>query len=79
MWLGHLCRMQQLDPCIKPTVLKEESTGRVGKPKVRWVESGGEDLKKGVRNWRRKKQDRERWRTVVEEAMIHKGLQCQKK
>ena len=32
------------------TVLKAEGTGRVGKHKLRWLESGGEDLRKmGVR------------------------------
>jgi len=34
-WLGHYFRMQELDPCRKLTVLKKESTQRVGKPKLR--------------------------------------------
>ena len=34
-WLGHHFRMQELDPCRKLTVLKTESTQRVGKPKLR--------------------------------------------
>ena len=33
-WLGHLFRMQELDPCRKLTVLKPEGTRRVGKPKL---------------------------------------------
>jgi len=45
-WLGQLCRMQELDPCRKLTLLKPESTGRVGKPKLRWLQSAEEDLKK---------------------------------
>ena len=30
-WLGHLFRMQEMDPCRKLTVLKPEGTRRVGK------------------------------------------------
>jgi hypothetical protein len=57
-WIGHLFRMQKLDPCRKLTLLKLESTRRFGKPKLRWLESVEENLKKmGVRNWRCKSQD----------------------
>jgi hypothetical protein len=53
-WLGHLFRMQELDPCRKLTVLKPEGTRRVRKLKLRWTESVKEDLKKmDLRNWRR--------------------------
>jgi len=46
--------MQELDPCRKLTVLKPEGTRLIGKPKLRWLESVEEDLKKmGVRKWRR--------------------------
>jgi len=46
--------MQELDPCRKLTVLTAEGTRRVGKRKLRWLESVEGDLKKmGVRNWRR--------------------------
>jgi hypothetical protein len=34
-WLGHLFKMQKLDPCGKLTVLKPEGTRRVGNPKLR--------------------------------------------
>jgi hypothetical protein len=35
---------------------KPFATRRIGKPKLRWLDSVEEDLKKtGVRNWRRKK------------------------
>ena len=57
-WLGHLCKMEELDPCRKFTVLKPEGTGHVGKPELRWLESVEEDRKnKGVSNWRRNLQD----------------------
>jgi len=45
--------MQGMDPCRELTVLKPDGTRRVGKPKLRWLESIEEDLNKmGVRNLR---------------------------
>ena len=79
-WLRHVFIMRELDPCIKLTIPKPEGTRRVGKPRLRWLESVEEDLKNiGVRNWKRKSQDREQWWTIVEEAKVHQGLLCQKK
>jgi len=46
--------MQETDPCKQLTVLKAEGTGRVGKHKLKLLESVEENLKKmGVRNWKR--------------------------
>jgi len=46
-------------PCTKPTLRQSEGTRRVGKPKLRWLESVEEDPKNvGVRNWRRMSQYR---------------------
>ena len=67
--------MQEMDRCRERTVLKQEGTGRVGKPKLKWLDSVEEDLKKkGVRNWRRKSLHREQSRTILEEAEVHQGL-----
>jgi len=53
-WLGQLCRMQEPAPCKQLTVLKAEGTGRVGKHKLKLLESVEKNLRKmGVRNWRR--------------------------
>lgn len=41
--------------------------------KVRWLESVAEDLK-NTENWRRKSQDWEQWRTILEEVKVHQGL-----
>jgi hypothetical protein len=72
--LGHLFRMQELDPCRQLTLHKPEGTRRVGQPTARWLESVETDLKKtGVKNWRRKAQDREQWRTILKEAKVHQG------
>jgi hypothetical protein len=74
-WLGHLFRMQEPDPCRKLTLNKPEGTWRVGRPSARWLESVETDLRKmGVKNWRRKAQDREQWRTILKEGKVHQGL-----
>jgi len=65
----------ELDPCRKLTTLKQEGTRRVVEPNLRLLESDEEDLNnKGVRNWRRKSQDRELWRTILEETKVHQEL-----
>jgi hypothetical protein len=74
-WLGHLFRVQELDPCRKFTLHKPESTRRVGRPRVRWLESVETDLRKiGLKTWRRKTHDTEEWRTILKEAKVHQGL-----
>ena len=52
--LGHLLGGQVLDPCRKLIVLKPEGTRRLGKPKLRWLDSVEEDVNMGERNWRSK-------------------------
>jgi len=47
-WLGHLFRMQELDPCRELTVFKPEDTRLVGKPELRRFESVEEDLQKMI-------------------------------
>jgi len=67
--------MQELDPYRKLTDLQQEGTRRVGKPKLRWLESAEEDLKNmDLRNWIRKSQDREQWRAILEDAKVHQEL-----
>ena len=55
-------------------LLKPEGTRRVEKSKLRWLESVEKDQKMGVRNWRRKSQDRAQWMTILEEVKVHQGL-----
>jgi hypothetical protein len=38
-WLGQLFRMQELDPCSKFTVLKQQSTRLLGKRTLKYSES----------------------------------------
>ena len=71
-WMGQLVRMQELNPCRKLALLEPGGTRSVGKPKLRWFESVQEELNKI--DWRRKSQDREEWRKILEEAKAHQGL-----
>lgn len=51
IWLGHLFRMQEQNPCRELTLHKPENTRQVGRPAIRWLDSV-EDLKKiGITNW----------------------------
>jgi hypothetical protein len=73
-WLGQLLRMQEQNPCRKLTLHKPEGTPWVGRTAVTWLDSVEEDLKiTGVRNWRRKSQNRNQWRAIVEEAKVLRG------
>jgi hypothetical protein len=45
-WLGHLCGVEELDPFRKVTLCKPEGSRRLGKPRLRCLESVEEDLKK---------------------------------
>jgi hypothetical protein len=74
-WLGHPFRMQKQNSCRKLTIHKPEGTRRVDRPAIRCLDSLEDDWKKmDIRNWRRKSQDRDQWRTIVKEAKVHFGL-----
>ena len=69
--MGHLFRMQELDPYRKLAA----GSRRVGKLQLRWLESVEEDLKNmGKMNWKRQSQDREQRRKILEEAKVHQEL-----
>jgi hypothetical protein len=53
-----------------------EGTRRVRRPAARWLDSVAKRLKRvGVTNWRRKSEDRDKWRAVVKETKAPHGLQ----
>ena len=59
-WLGHIMRINDRD--IPKRLLFSETWGhrREGRPKLSWLDGLADDLTKiGVRNWRRKAQDRD--------------------
>jgi hypothetical protein len=54
---------------------KMEGDRKRGRPKKRWINDVEQDLRKlGIRNWRSRAGDRQRWRAVVREAKVHPGL-----
>ena len=54
-WPGNLYSMKEFDLCRKLILLKPEGNQRVGKPKLRRLDSVQEDLNNmGVRNLRSK-------------------------
>ena len=63
-WVGHSFKTQRTGSLQKALSKREE------KPHLGWPESAEEDM----RNWRRKAQDREQWRAIVEEAKVHQRL-----
>jgi hypothetical protein len=72
--LGYLCRIQELDPAESLLFFNQKALD-VWENKLRWLESVAEDIKNiGVKNWRRKSQDREQWREILEEAKVHRAL-----
>jgi hypothetical protein len=64
-----------VEPLQEVTLHKPEGTRRVGIPAIRWLDSVEEYFQTmGLRNWRRKPQDRDQWRVIVKEAKVHRGL-----
>jgi hypothetical protein len=51
-----------------------QKPGRKGRPRMRWLEEVGNDLKRmKVKGWKEMR-NREQWRLVVKEAKAHPGL-----
>ena len=52
-WTGHIMRMPEENPVKKLTLL--EGSRRAGRPKLRWLGGGQEDLRiLDIRGWRRR-------------------------
>jgi transcription termination factor 2 len=68
-WIGHVERME--DSRMPKTVMREKNYTRRkrGRPKVRWLDDVQEDVREmGIEGWRRKAQDRDKWRRIAQEA-----------
>ena len=72
---GHIMRMPEENPVKKLTLLKPEGSRRSGRPKLRWLDEVEEDLRTlGIRGWRRRTLDRDRWKEVLTAARAQNGL-----
>ena len=59
----------------KLTLLRPEGSWRAGRPKLRWLDEVEEDPRTlGIRGWRRRALDRDRWKEVLTAARAQNGL-----
>ena len=74
-WAAHVIRMDTTRTVKKLTEWEPCSSRAVGRPRLRWLDQVGEDLKKmKVRNWREKCKDRRLWNKILKQAKTHQGL-----
>ena len=68
-------RMPEENPVKKLTLLRPEGSRRAGRPKLRWLDGVEEDLRSfGIRGWRKRAQDRDRWKEVLTADRAQNGL-----
>jgi hypothetical protein len=74
-WLGLFIRMED-ERITKEKVLngKFGHVRPVGKPRTRWEDVIRSDTSLGMRGWRRRAEDIEKWRRLVREGRDQKGL-----
>ncbi|XP_055388265.1 uncharacterized protein LOC129616656 [Condylostylus longicornis] len=74
-WLGHLLRMDDARAVGKVFKGVPEGYRRRGRPRKRWIEDVEADLRSmTVVNWNNLAKQKDQWRAVVAEAMVHPGL-----
>jgi hypothetical protein len=74
-WLGHLERMEEDRMPKKFITLELEGTRRRRRPRKRWREEVERDLQVlGVSRWRELVLGRDKWRGIVRQAKVHRGL-----
>lgn len=70
-WAGHVARMSPEEPPRR--ILDERIYAKrgIGRPKLRWLDCVASDSRSilGTRNWRAAAQNREDWRTSLQEAL----------
>ena len=68
-------RMPEENLVKKLTLLRPEGTRRGGRPKIGWLDGVEEDLRTlGIRGWRRRAVDRDRWKELLTAVRAQNGL-----
>jgi hypothetical protein len=68
-WLGRVVRMNETSSVKKIFEGKLEGRRCRGRPRLRWINDGEDDLRKlGVKRWRTKALEREEWASIIKEA-----------
>jgi transcription termination factor 2 len=68
-WLGHVVRMDETRSVKKIFEGKLEGRRGRGWPRLRWINSVEDDLRKlGVKRWRTKVLDRVEWASIIREG-----------
>ena len=68
-------RMPEEAPVNKLALLRPEGSRRAGRPKLRLLDGVEKDLRNlGIRGWRSRALDRNRWREVLTAARVQNGL-----
>lgn len=74
-WLGHIIRMPEERAVQKILLGKPGGTRKRGRPRRKWITAVEDDLRKmGVNNYKQAALNRNRWRDVVEKALVHQEL-----
>ncbi|PSN58501.1 hypothetical protein C0J52_00774 [Blattella germanica] len=69
-WIGHVSRMDGGRSIKKIFERKFEGRRDGGRPRLRWTDCVERDLcSLGVRNWRRKAENRNEWAIIIKEAL----------
>ena len=73
-WTGHVVGMDQGRIVKKIFDSKQEGSRTRGRPRVRWMEDVGKDLREiMVKRWRQKADDRQEWASVFKQATALRG------
>jgi hypothetical protein len=75
-WAGHIIRMEDERIPKKDSKRKLPYHKPVGRPRTRWVDVVQRDALQllGIKGWRRRAANRDKWRHLMREAKARKGL-----